>query len=125
MNRDNWFLVLPTALLGLVALYTLHNLYTSGDVRRAVRIVSTYQAEGRLPLGELLAAEGPVAWDATVVSRFYGTMDVTCKVERGQQLVYRWRVGLLEQEFAPADEATRALMREYEPGLYEPSEESR
>jgi hypothetical protein len=31
---------------------------------------------------------------------------------------YVWRVDVLQQIFAPADEATRALMAEYQPSLF-------
>ncbi|HEX9698908.1 MAG TPA: hypothetical protein VGD06_05555 [Acidobacteriota bacterium] len=118
MNRDNWFLVLPTIVLGVVASYTLYQMHASGDVRRSVAVVAEYEADGRPPLGDYLARRGPLEWDSTVVSRLYGTMDVTCKVGQAGVQRYVWRVDLLQQAFAPADAATRELMGEYEPALY-------
>ena len=52
IGRDNWFLVIPAFLLGLVALYTVHALYRAGDIRRAIEVVVSYRAPGRPPLGE-------------------------------------------------------------------------
>ncbi|MFQ5743229.1 MAG: hypothetical protein ACE5HV_06525 [Acidobacteriota bacterium] len=121
MNRENWFLVLPTIVLGVVALLTLHHLHAAGDVRRAVETVSIYRAGERPPLGEYLAAGADrLDWQAKVVSRFYGTLDVSCRLTRrgGEPVEYRWRVDVLQGAFAPADETTRELMRQYEPALY-------
>jgi hypothetical protein len=124
MNRDNWFLVLPTIVLGVVASYTLYQMHAAGDVRRSVAVVAEYEAAGQPPLGDYLARRGPLEWDSTVVSRLYGTMDVTCKVGRTRVQHYVWRVDLLQQAFAPADAATRELMGEYEPSLYSRRESS-
>lgn len=118
ISRDNWFLVLPTVLLGIVASYTLYQLHAAGDVRRSIEVVAEYQAEGKPPLGDFLAQRGPVTCDAAVVSSFYGTMDVTCTVGRLDAERYVWRVDVLQQGFAPADEPTRQLMAEYQPSLF-------
>ena len=118
ISRDNWFLVLPTMLLGIVASYTLYQLYAAGDVRRSIEVVAEYEAEGKPPLGDFLAQRGPVACDAAVVSSFYGTMDVTCTVGSLDPERYVWRVDVMQQAFAPADEPTRRLMAEYQPSLF-------
>ncbi len=118
INRDNWFLVLPTVVLGIVATYTLYQLHAAGDVRRAIEVVAEYAAEGEETLGDFLAQRGPVVCDATVVSSFYGTMDVTCTVGRLDPERYVWRVDVMQQAFAPADEPTRRLMAEYQPSLF-------
>ncbi len=81
-------------------------------------MVAEYQAEGKPPLGDFLAQRGPVTCDAAVVSSFYGTMDVTCTVGRLDPERYVWRVDVLQQVFAPADEPTRQLMVEYQPSLF-------
>ena len=80
MNRENWFLVLPTIVLGVVASYTLYQMHAAGDVRRAIEIVAEYEAEGQPVLAEYLGRMGPLEWDSEVVSNFYGTMDVRCTV---------------------------------------------
>ena len=119
MNRDNWFLVVPTIVLGIVASYTLYQMHAAGDVRRAIEIVAEYEADGQPPLAEYLGRMGQLEWESAVVSNFYGTMDVTCIVassERGRHFV--WRVDVLQKAFAPADEATRELMAEYQPSLF-------
>ena len=118
ISRDNWFLVLPTVLLGIVASYTLYQLSAAADVRRSIEVVAGYEAEGKQPLGDFLAHRGPVTCDATVVSSFYGTMDVTCIIGRLDTERYVWRVDVLQQAFAPADEPTRQLMAEYQPSLF-------
>ena len=118
LSRDNWFLVIPTVFLGIAATVTLYQLHAAGDVRRALEIVAEYEAEGKPPLGDFLAARGPVVCEAEVVSRLYGTMDVVCKVGRSSSRAYRWRVDVLQKAFAPADDPTRELMAEYEPALY-------
>jgi len=123
MNRDNWFLVVPTILLGVVASYTLYQLHAAGDVRRAVGIVVEYEADGQPSLAEYLGRQGLVDCDAEVVSNFYGTMDVTCKVGRLSASYYVWRVDVIQKAFAPADGATREMMSRYQPSLYSTSKE--
>ena len=123
LNRDNWFLVLPTVVLGIVASYTLYQLHAAGDVRRAIEIVAEYEADGQPPLAEFLARRGRLEWDSEVVSSFYGTMDVACVVGLTNPQRFVWRVHVMQKAFAPADDRTRALMGEYEPSLYgEPTE---
>ena len=56
--------------------------------------------------------------NAEVVSSFYGTMDVTCKVGRQSAKYYVWRVDVMQKAFAPADDATRELMSRYQPSLF-------
>lgn len=120
VNRDNWFLVVPTLVLGVVALYTLHSMYAAGDVRRAVEIVAEYRAGERPPLGDWLAQRSAsMQWNAEVVSRFYGTLEVSCRTAGDD---YRWRVDTLQRAFAPADETTRALMRQYDPDAFRRTE---
>ena len=121
LTRENWFLVVPTIALGLLATYTLYRLHGAGDVRRAVEVVAEYEGADRPSLGEFLAARGPLEWDAEVVSSFYGTMDVRCRVGVRDPRTYRWRVDVLQMAFAPADVPTRELMAEYEPELYGPA----
>ena len=123
MNRDNWFLVVPTILLGVAASYTLYQLHAAGDVRRAVEIVVEYQADGQPTLAQFLGRNGLVDCDAAVVSNFFGTMDVTCKVGRLSAKHYVWRVDVIQKAFAPADDATREMMGRYEPSLYSTSKE--
>lgn len=118
LSRDNWFLVVPTVVLGIAATITLHRLHAAGDVRHAVEIVAEYEAEGQPPLGEFLALRGPLAWETEVISSFYGTMDVICRVGRSEPHAFRWRVDVLQMAFAPADETTRELMAEYDPVLF-------
>jgi len=116
MNRSNWFLVIPTIAFGIWASWALYQAHAAGDARRAVEVVGEYRAAGQPPLAEFLDERGPVSCDAEVVSSFYGTMDVTCRVGTAQ--FYVWGVDVLQQNFAPADEATRTLMAEYEPSLF-------
>ena len=119
MNRDNWFLVLPTFVLGIVASYTLYQMHAAGDARRAIEIVAEYEAAGQPPLGEFLARRGPLAWETEVVSNFYGTMEVACIVGPTNNLErFAWRVHVMQKVFAPADASTRALMGEYQPDLF-------
>lgn len=119
MNRDNWFLVLPTFVLGIVATYTLYQMHAAGDARRAIKIVAEYEAAGQPPLGEFLARRGPLAWETEVVSNFYGTMEVACIVGPTNNLErFAWRVHVMQKVFAPADASTRALMGEYQPDLF-------
>ncbi len=123
MNRDNWFLVLPTFVLGIVASYTLYQMHAAGDARRAIEIVAEYEADGQPPLGEFLARRGPLAWETEVVSNFYGTMEVECIVGPTNLERFAWRVHVMQKVFAPADASTRALMGEYQPELFgSPSE---
>jgi hypothetical protein len=118
MNRGNWFLVIPTIVFGIWASWALYQMHAAGDARRAVEIVGEYRAEGQPSLGEYLGERGPVACTSEVVSSFYGTMDVTCEVGAPASRSYVWRVDVLQQNFAPADEATRSLMAEYQPSLF-------
>ena len=118
MNRDNWFLVVPTVLLGIAASWTLYQLHAAGDVRRAVEVVAEYQAEGQPTLADFLARQGRVDCGAEVVSSFYGTMDVTCRVGDISPKHYVWRVSVMQKAFAPADDATREMMALYQPSLY-------
>ncbi|HJO30009.1 MAG TPA: hypothetical protein QGG30_05945 [Acidobacteriota bacterium] len=119
MNRDNWFLVLPTFVLGIVASYTLYQMHAAGDARRAIEIVAEYEAAGQPPLGEFLARRGPLAWETEVVSNFYGTMEVACIVGPTNNLErFAWRVHVMQKVFAPADASTRTLMGEYQPDLF-------
>ena len=123
VTRENWFLVVPTIILGIVASYTLFRLHAAGDARRAIAIVVEYEAEGQPPLGEFLALRGPIAWESEIVSSFYGSMDVSCLIGSTDPRRFVWRVHVMQKVFAPADQATRALMGEYEPSLYaEPTE---
>ena len=118
MNRSNWFLVIPTIIFGIWASWALYQMHAAGDARRAVEIIGEYQADGQPPLAEFLGRRGQVACDSEVVSNFYGTMDVTCRVGGTQPSFYVWRVDVLQRNFAPADDATRALMAEYQPSLF-------
>jgi hypothetical protein len=118
MNRSNWFLVIPTIVFGIWASWALYQMHAAGDARRAVQIVGEYRAEGQPTLAEFLGSRGAVACSSAVVSSFYGTMDVTCRVGAGQPRAYVWRVDVLQRIFAPADEVTRALMAEYQPSLF-------
>lgn len=117
LGRDNWFLVIPAILLGLIVLYTVNRMYAAGDLRRAIETVLAYRVEGQAPLEEYLGdREGGVDCHAELVSRFYGSVDVTC--ETGTGGAYRWRVHASQGAFAPADDATTGLMRRYAPALY-------
>ena len=118
MNRNNWFLVLPTIVLGVWASYALYQMHAAGDARRAVAVVGEYRAEGQPTLAEYLGMRGSVECVSEVVSSFYGTMDVTCTVRSTQPRRYVWRVDVLQEVFAPADESTRELMAEYQPSLF-------
>jgi hypothetical protein len=118
LNRDNWFLVLPTFVLGIVASYTIYQMHAVGDARRAIEIVAEYAADGQPPLGEFLAHRGPLDWDTEVVSSFYGTMEVACIVGPENLQRFAWRVHVMQKIFAPADANTRALMGEYQPDLF-------
>jgi hypothetical protein len=118
MNRSNWFLVVPTIIFGVWASWALYQLHAAGDARRAVDIVGEYRAEGRPTLAEFLGERGSVECTAEVVSSFYGTMDVTCRVGGTRPRGYVWRVDVLQHNFAPADDVTRALMAEYQPSLF-------
>ena len=119
MNRGNWFLVIPTVVLGVWASYALYQMHAAGDARRAVQIVGEYRAPGQPSLGEYLGREGTVECATEVVSSFYGTMDVTCTVGAvAEPLSYVWRVDVLQEIFAPADASTRELMARYQPSLY-------
>jgi hypothetical protein len=123
LNRDNWFLVFPTFVLGIVASYTLYQMHAAGDARRAIEIVAEYEADGQPPLGEFLARRGALAWETEVVSNFYGTMEVECVVGPTNLERFAWRVHVMQKVFAPADASTRALMGEYQPDLFgRPSE---
>jgi hypothetical protein len=118
IGRDNWFLVIPAAILGVVALLTINQMYRAGDIRRSIEVVTTYAVEGQPVFGDFLEArEGPVNCVALMVSRFYGTLDVSCtSLERSS--TFTWRVHVGQRAFAPADDATLALMRAYAPGIF-------
>jgi hypothetical protein len=118
MNRNNWFLVIPTFVFGVWASWALYQMHAAGDARHAVEIVGEYRAEGQPTLAEYLGRRGPVDCGSAVVSSFYGTMDVTCRVGATSPRTYVWRVDVLQQNFAPADDVTRALMAEYQPSLF-------
>ena len=118
MNRNNWFLVVPTFVFGVWASWALYEMHAAGDARHAVEIVGEYRAAGQPALAEFLGRRGLVECSSAVVSSFYGTMDVTCRVGATAPRTYVWRVDVLQQNFAPADEATRALMAEYQPSLF-------
>lgn len=119
MNRNNWFLVVPTVILGIVALVTVQRMFTSADVRKAVAVVRDFRAEGREPLGRILEREMSGArWRAEEVSGFYGTFDVICVPEAAEGPRYRWRVDVPQRAFAPADDPTRARMQRYAPEIF-------
>lgn len=124
MSRSNWFLVIPTVIFGIWASWALYQMHAAGDARRAVNIVGEYRAAGMPTLAEFLGERGAVACASEVISSFYGTMDVTCRVGDGNSKEYVWRVDVLQEKFAPADERTRALMAEYEPSLFGERDES-
>lgn len=119
IGRDNWFLVIPALILGLVALFTINRMYRAGDIRRSIEVVTGYRAAGSGPtLGAYLAErEGPVDCSAEIVSQFYGTLDVQCATRTAGNR-YRWRVHVGQRAFAPADDATRDLMAEFAPGIF-------
>lgn len=115
---DNWFLVIPAAILGLVALWTVNRMYQAGDIRRSIEVVTTYQVAGRPPLGDYMESrEGPMECSATLVSRFYGTLDVACAAS-DSPATYTWRVHVGQRAFAPADDATLELMSDYAPDVF-------
>jgi hypothetical protein len=119
MNRNNWFLVIPTFVFGVWASWALYQMHAAGDARHAVEIIGEYRARGQPTLAEYLGRQGPVECDSAVVSSFYGTMDVTCQVGAATTTRrYVWRVDVLQEIFAPANDATRELMAEYEPSLF-------
>ena len=119
IGMDNWFLVIPAALLGLVALFTVNRMYRAGDLRRAVEVVTTYEADERIPFADWLQSrEGVMDCRADMVSRFYGTLDVTCSTADGHN-EYRWRVHVGQLAFAPADDSTLQLMRSYAPEVFD------
>lgn len=118
IGKDNWFLVIPAAILGLVALWTVHSMYRAGDIRRSIQVVTEYAPGEHVPLGEWLSVrEGALACGAEMVSRFYGILDVTC-TPAGTGNAYSWRVHVGQLAFAPMDDATRALMRTYAPEVF-------
>ncbi len=115
---DNWFLVIPAAIMGLVALYTVNQMYRAGDVRRSIQVVTTYEVEGQPMFGDFLEARvGSVDCFAEMISRFYGTLDVSC-TSRASSQTYTWRVHVGQDAFAPADDATLAFMQEYAPEVF-------
>ncbi len=115
---DNWFLVIPAAIMGLVALYTVNQMYRAGDIRRSIEVVTTYQVEGRPIFGDFLEGRvGTVSCVAQMVSRFYGTLDVSCTSVDNEQ-TFIWRVHVGQGAFAPADDMTLELMQEYSPDVF-------
>jgi len=115
---DNWFLVIPAAIMGLVSLYTINQMYRAGDIRRSIQVVTTYEVEGQPMFGDYLESRvGPVDCAAEMISRFYGTLDVSC-VARENPQNFTWRVHVGQDAFAPANDATLALMREYAPAVF-------
>lgn len=118
IGRDNWFLVIPALILGLAALWTVNRMYRAGDIRRAIEVVTTYRVEGRPELGEWLRQRGgDVGCGAEMVSRFYGTLDVTC-VPADSGTAYEWRVHVGQRAFAPADDVTQGMMARYAPEVF-------
>ena len=118
IGRDNWFLVIPTAILGLVTLYTVNRMYRAGDIRRSIEVVTGFEVAGRPPLGDYIAAsEGDLDCTAEVLSSFYGTLDVHC-VPRETRINYRWRVHVGQRAFAPINGGTTALMQRYAPDVF-------
>jgi len=118
VGRDNWFLVIPAAILGLVTLYTVNRMYRAGDIRRSIEVVASYQVEGRPSLQDYLRdREGALGCEAEILSYFYGTLDVTCMPEESRKK-YTWRVHVGQRAFAPGDAVTLGLMREYAPSIF-------
>ncbi len=118
IGRDNWFLVIPMAILGLATLYTLNRMYRAGDIRRSIEVVTSFEAGGQPRLGEFIADdEGELSCTAEVLSSFYGTLDVHC-VPRDTGINYRWRVHVGQRAFAPINGGTKALMRRYAPEIF-------
>ncbi len=118
IGKDNWFLVIPAAILGLAALWTVNSMYRAGDIRRSLEVVTSYAPGGRQPLGEWLAErEGRLECTARMVSRFYGTLDVVC-TPAGSGNRYAWRVHVGQLAFAPMDNTTGDLMRTYAPEVF-------
>lgn len=126
LGRDNWFLVIPAAILGVAALLTINSMYRAGDIRRSIEVVTTFAPGDRPTFGDwLVDREGAVDCAAELVSRFYGTLDVVCTAAvTGNS--YVWRVHVGQRAFAPKDDATRELMRTYAPDVFdnEPGEGS-
>jgi hypothetical protein len=118
IGRDNWFLVIPAAILGVAALLTINAMYRAGDIRRSIEVVTTYTVDGQPMLGDFLEERaGRLECAAEMISRFYGTLDVTCSSrESGQAFI--WRVHVGQRAFAPADDATLAVMQEYAPDVF-------
>lgn len=115
---DNWFLVIPAAIMGVVALYTVNQMYRAGDIRRSIQVVTTYEVEGQPMFGDFLEARvGSVDCVAEMISRFYGTLDVSC-TSRANSQTYTWRVHVGQDAFAPADDVTLAFMQEYAPEVF-------
>ncbi|NKB88015.1 MAG: hypothetical protein GKS06_07330 [Acidobacteria bacterium] len=118
LGWDNWFLVIPAALLGVAALITINQMYRAGDIRRSIEVVTTYEVQGQPMLGDFMESrEGQVDCAAEMISRFYGTLDVSC-ASRESGLTFTWRVHVGQRAFAPADDLTLALMRDYAPGVF-------
>jgi len=115
---DNWFLVIPAAIMGVVALYTVNQMYRAGDIRRSIQVVTTYQVEGQPVFGDFLEANmGPVDCAAKMISRFYGTLDVSC-TGREDSRTFTWRVHVGQDAFAPGDDTTLMLMSKYAPDVF-------
>jgi hypothetical protein len=118
IGKDNWFLVIPAAILGVVALLTVSQMYRAGDIRRSIEVVTTYVVDGQPVFGDFLESrEGPVNCSAVLISRFYGTLDVSCtSLEQGN--TFTWRVHVGQRAFAPADDQTLGLMQAYAPDTF-------
>ncbi len=54
---------------------------------------------------------------ATLISRFYGTLDVSCTALE-TAATFTWRVHVGQKAFAPGDDATLGLMQEYAPDVF-------
>ena len=120
IGLDNWFLVIPAAILGVAALLTVNSMYRAGDIRRSIEVVTTYQVEGKPMLGDFLESRvGAVACEAELLSTFYGTLDVSCAGAGAADAPrYSWRVHVGQRSFAPSDDVTFGLMREYAPSVF-------
>lgn len=116
MNRP----VVAFVALGIVAsFWILEQTFAQSDHRKAQEMVRSHAKKGRTLEQFLLRKHpqrtSPPAWSSQILSSCRGTVRVNCLVLEGKEsTTYRFDIDLSRHAMFAADQASRALLEEFD-----------
>lgn len=117
MTLRKILLAVFTTLLLIGVLTYLNLAFQGADVKTAVRLVEEAKVGGVL-LGDRMAKFVPQSrrlCEASVVSRFHGHMEVSCRDIQNEKRILDWRVNVIDGMVVPANVAAKRLGKGEEP----------